>query len=229
LFILGYIAKGMLMLAIWIMFPLAGLSIFLLYSMWHFGQAEYEQENIHNPWQIFLRGFAILSFILATHISETNIIINALSIPSVPDVEGLLSSSLLSESTIALLLISVMLQPRKSTILATVSLILGMFLPLLQAFGVYFVFHHSFLGWQHIKSGLGKTHSELWKISAPFTIGALLVLCWFIYYSQLELTAFAPYFFVFLSCLSFPHVWEMHAFYAAQSITSKQHKNDIIA
>ena len=33
LFIFGYIAKGMLMLAIWIMSPLAGLSIFLFYSM----------------------------------------------------------------------------------------------------------------------------------------------------------------------------------------------------
>ncbi|NBP65256.1 MAG: hypothetical protein EBU66_11450 [Bacteroidetes bacterium] len=229
LFILGYIAKGMLMLAIWIMFPLAGLSIFLLYSMWHFGQAEYEQENIHNPWQIFLRGFAVLSFILATHISETNIIINALSIPSVPDVEGLLSSSLLSESTIALLLISVMLQPRKSTILATVSLILGMFLPLLQAFGVYFVFHHSFLGWNHIKNRLQKTNRELWEISAPFSLTAIATIFLFFINTGYALLDFAPLFFVILSCLSFPHVWEMHAFYTSQSITSKKQKKDIIA
>ncbi|MFM6955964.1 MAG: beta-carotene 15,15'-dioxygenase, Brp/Blh family, partial [Ignavibacteria bacterium] len=149
-FILGYIAKGMIMFVIWIMSPLVGLITFLLYSMWHFGQAEYEQENVHNPWLIFLRGFSILSFILATHMPETNVIINALSIPSIPDTAGLLTSSLLSESSIVLLFMTVFLQPRKSTILSTASLLMGIFLPLLQAFGVYFVFHHSILGWNHM-------------------------------------------------------------------------------
>jgi len=215
LFILGYMAKGIFMLAIWIMSPLLGLIIFLLYSMWHFGQAEYEQENIHNPWLLFLRGFAVLSFILATHIPETNTIINALTIPSIPDTAGLLTSSLLSESSILLLLMTVFIQPRKSTILSTASLLIGIFLPLLQAFGVYFVFHHSFLGWNHLKKGLNKTHLELLELSTPFSITAIGTLFLFFINTGYTLTGFAPLFFVLLSCLSFPHVLEMHTFYGS--------------
>jgi Brp/Blh family beta-carotene 15,15'-monooxygenase len=215
LFILGYMAKGIFMLAIWIMSPLLGLIIFLLYSMWHFGQAEYEQENIHNPWLLFLRGFAVLSFILATHIPETNVIINALSIPSIPDTAGLLTSSLLSESSILLLLMTVFIQPRKSTILSTASLLIGIFLPLLQAFGVYFVFHHSFLGWNHLKKGLQKTDLQLWEISAPFSITAIGTIFLFFINTGYTLTGFTPLFFVLLSCLSFPHVLEMHTFYGS--------------
>ncbi|MFM8840418.1 MAG: beta-carotene 15,15'-dioxygenase, Brp/Blh family, partial [bacterium] len=219
LFILGYVSKGIIMLVIWIMSPLIGLIIFLLYSMWHFGQAEYEQENVHNPWLIFLRGFSILSFILATHMPETNVIINALSIPSIPDTAGLLTSSLLSESSIVLLFMTVFLQPRKSTILSTASLLIGIFLPLLQAFGVYFVFHHSILGWNHMKKGLQKTHMQLWKLSAPFSITAIGTLILFFINSNNDehytFTGFAPLFFMFLSCLSFPHVIEMHSFYGS--------------
>jgi Brp/Blh family beta-carotene 15,15'-monooxygenase len=215
LFILGYVAKGMIMFAIWIISPLVGLIIFLLYSMWHFGQAEYEQENDHNPWLIFLRGFSVLSFILATHIPETNTIINALSIPSIPDTAGLLTSSLLSESSILLLLITVFIQPRKSTILSTASLLMGIFLPLLQAFGVYFVFHHSVLGWNHLKKGLNKTHLELLELSTPFSITAIGTLFLFFINTGYTLTGFAPLFFVLLSCLSFPHVLEMHTFYGS--------------
>ena len=215
LFILGYVAKGMIMLVIWIMSPLIGLIIFLLYSMWHFGQAEYEQENVHNSWLIFLRGFSVLSFILATHIPETNVIINALSIPSIPDTAGLLTSSLLSESSIVLLLMTVFLQPRKSTILSTASLLMGIYLPLLQAFGVYFVFHHSFLGWNHLKKGLNKTHLELLELSTPFSITAIGTLFLFFINTGYTLTGFAPLFFVLLSCLSFPHVLEMHTFYGS--------------
>ncbi|MFM8457094.1 MAG: beta-carotene 15,15'-dioxygenase, Brp/Blh family, partial [Ignavibacteria bacterium] len=214
-FILGYIAKGMIMFAIWIISPLVGLITFLLYSMWHFGQAEYEQEHVHNKGLIFLRGFAVLSFILATHIPETNVIINALSIPSIPDSAGFLTSSLLSESSIALLLMTVFMQPRKSMILSTASLLLGIFLPLLQAFGVYFVFHHSVLGWNHLKQGLQKTHMQLWQLSAPFSITAIGILFLFFINTGYTITGFAPLFFVFLSCLSFPHVLEMHSFYGS--------------
>ena len=215
LFILGYIAKGMIMFAIWIISPIVGLITFLLYSMWHFGQAEYEQEHVHNKGLIFLRGIALLSFILATHIPETNAIINALSIPSIPDSAGLLTSSLLSESSILLLLMTVFIQPRKSTILSTASLLLGIFLPLLQAFGVYFVFHHSVLGWNHLKKGLKKSNIQLWKASAPFSLGAFAILGLFFFSGDLAINEFAPLFFVFLSCLSFPHVLEMHTFYGS--------------
>jgi len=144
--------------------------------MWHFGQAEYEQENVQNPRLIFLRGFAVLSFILATHIPETNTIIYALSIPTIPDSAGFLTSSFLSDSSILLLLITVFIQPRKSTILSTASLLMGIFLPLLQAFGVYFVFHHSVLGWNHLKQGLQKTHMQLWPIFPGCICNSRLVL-----------------------------------------------------
>lgn len=215
LFILGYLAKGMIMLAIWMMSPLIGLIVFLLYSMWHFGQAEYEQENIHNPWLLFLRGFAVLSFILATHIPETNAIINVLSIPSIIDMQGVFTSSFLTELTGTLLILSTLSKVSKTMILGTLSLFIGVKLGLLQAFGVYFVFHHSFMGWNHLKKGLQKSDIQLWKLSAPFSLGAFAILSLFFFSGNLAIHEFAPLFFVFLSCLSFPHVLEMHSFYGS--------------
>ncbi|MFM7158155.1 MAG: hypothetical protein ACKO0Y_10120, partial [Bacteroidota bacterium] len=93
----------------------------------------------------------------------------------------------------------------------------------------YFVFHHSFLGWNHIKNRLQKTNRELWEISAPFSLTAIATIFLFFINTGYTFFDFAPLFFVILSCLSFPHVWEMHVFYAAQSITSKKQKKDIIA
>jgi lycopene beta-cyclase len=213
LFILGYVAKGILMLSIWIISPLLGLIIFLIYSMWHFGQTEYEQENVHNPWLIFLRGFAVLSFILATHIPETNTIINALSIPSIIDMQGVITSSFLTELSFTLLILSTIVKLRRAIILCTLSLLVMMQLDLLQAFGVYFVFHHSYLGWNHLKKGLRKTNLQLWELSAPFSISAIGTLFLFFINTGYTLIDFAPLFFVFLSCISFPHVLEMHSFY----------------
>jgi Brp/Blh family beta-carotene 15,15'-monooxygenase len=215
LFILGYVAKGILMLSIWIISPLLGLIIFLIYSMWHFGQTEYEQENVHNPWLIFLRGFAVLSFILATHIPETNTIINALSISSIIDMQGVITSSFLTELSFTLLILSTIVKLRKSIILCTLSLLVMMQLDLLQVFGVYFVFHHSFLGWNHLKKGLRKTNLQLWELSAPFSISAIGTLFLFFINTGYTLIDFAPLFFVFLSCISFPHVLEMHSFYGS--------------
>ena len=213
LFILGYVAKGILMLSIWIISPLLGLILFLIYSMWHFGQTEYEQENVHNPWLLFLRGFAVLSFILATHIPETNTIINALSIPSIIDMQGVITSSFLTELSFTLLILSTIVKLRRSIILCTLSLLVMMQLDLLQAFGVYFVFHHSYLGWNHLRKGLRKTNLQLWELSAPFSISAIGTLFLFFINTGYTLIDFAPLFFVFLSCISFPHVLEMHSFY----------------
>lgn len=214
-FILRYLAMGLAMFAIWVFSPILGLIIFLFYSMWHFGQAEFEQEDIQKAGLIFLRGFAVLSFILATHIPETNAIINALSIPTISDVHGIFTGSLFFESTLLLLLISSLLTPRFTIILGTLSLIIGMKLQLLQAFGVYFIFHHSFMGWNHLKKGLDKTDSQLWKAAAPFSLGAFGILSLLFISENIAMHEFAPLFFVFLSCLSFPHVVEMHGFYSS--------------
>ena len=88
---------------------------------------------------------------------------------------------------------------------------IGFFLPLIPAFGCYFIFQHSLHGWKHLKNKLALSDFQMWKHALPFTVGAIVLFAVFISLIQ------APnwgQFFIFLSALSFPHVWYMHKSYS---------------
>jgi hypothetical protein len=97
-------------------------------------------------------------------------------------------------------------------------LFVGMYLPLLSAFSLYFIGQHSLNGWRHLKIGLKTNNQTLYLKSLPFNLGAvglLIVSYWlsenyFQFFSPVEM---ATVFFVFLSCISFPHIIWMHKFY----------------
>jgi Brp/Blh family beta-carotene 15,15'-monooxygenase len=89
-------------------------------------------------------------------------------------------------------------------------LFLASCLPLIQAFGVYFVFQHSLYGWGHLKNKLEMTTLQMWKQALPFTLGAFML---FALYYALNPDPNWGLVFIFLSALSFPHVWYMHQSY----------------
>jgi hypothetical protein len=91
-------------------------------------------------------------------------------------------------------------------------------LPLLTSFGLYFIGQHSLNGWIHLKQGLNANSVTLYMKALPFTLGAFLlfgILALVINnsnYSSLE-EHLIPVFFIFISCISFPHVIAMNRFY----------------
>ena len=93
-------------------------------------------------------------------------------------------------------------------------LFVSQWLPLVVAFGIYFIFHHSYNGWSHLKSSLGKSNLELFKNALPFNVGAFALFLFFFLNQDASLESNVSLFFVFISCISFPHILCMHRFYA---------------
>jgi hypothetical protein len=102
--------------------------------------------------------------------------------------------------------------------LSACMLAVGTQLPLPAAFGLYFLGQHSLNGWFHLRKGLNAGNASLFKKAFPFTAGAFLLLGALLYCMEDGLlTAFQESwltgFFIFISCISLPHVIAMHRFY----------------
>jgi lycopene beta-cyclase len=207
-FILEYIAKALVLAGIWYLFPVIGLGLFLLYSAWHFGQADGETWSWSGP-RSMVWGASVLFFLLGTHSQESTAIIQLLSGES---------WTLSLHPLLLLLWLPLAVKERNlSWAWTLIWLSLSSWLPLLIAFGLYFIGHHSWNGWKHITQRMKRSSIWVWKQSLPFHLGAWVLLGLFLWiwpsgHSE-EAFQWAAPFFIFLSCLSFPHVWAMHRFY----------------
>ncbi len=214
IFIVKYLALAALMGICWYFLADGALVIFLLYSAWHFGQADGELWKLNRPTSLLWGGF-LLVYILGTHTVETNVILKsigatefAFSLPYWIVFPWLIWSLIYQKSafTITILWLTVATQ-----------------LPLLLAFGLYFIGQHSVTSWKHISSALNQSNRSIWLHSLPFQLGAWLILALFIFlwptagnYDFGALNKFGV-FFIFISCISFPHVITMNMLYGAKT------------
>jgi hypothetical protein len=101
----------------------------------------------------------------------------------------------------------------------------GSLLPLLPAFGFYFIGLHSWRGWRHLRTGLGMGDVALFKKALPFSTAA-----WLLFIGlgiaaatfDLSFDGWIPVFFVFLAAVSAPHIVMMHRFYGKTSNASSK-------
>jgi lycopene beta-cyclase len=202
-FVLKYLAVAALMGMIWYVSPPAGLCVFLIYSAWHFGETEFSVQGRPPGIVSFFWGLSMLGLILFTHIPELNGVLNELHIPVVPE-----SFHWLSWVAAAMYLVAGGLRG-----LSGLYLFPALILPLLYTFGVYFIADHS------VKSSIQLVHRfqanpmNLYRKAIPFTLGAVLIGLSFYWGGFGEINGATGLFFIFLSCLSFPHVLAMHRFY----------------
>jgi hypothetical protein len=96
-------------------------------------------------------------------------------------------------------------------------------LPLLLAFGTYFIGQHSITSWRHLKQHIQLENKKIWIHSLPFHLGAwfiltLFLLVWPSFQNQFN-TPYSAWgiFFVFISCVSFPHVIFMNKLYKTRN------------
>ncbi len=206
-FIAKYLLASALMGALWFLSPMAGLMVFLLYSAWHFGETEFRQQGRSPGILSVVWGAAMLGMILCSHIPELNSVLRELGIGAVDPSWQFL--------TWVFMAAYVATGWRKG--LMGLYLIPALALPLLHAFGLYFIADHSAKSSAHLLRGFNAAPGKLLLKALPFTAGAL-ILCLFFYQSTLWNTAGATgLFFIFLSCLSFPHVVAMNGFYRRNS------------
>lgn len=216
-FVLSYLLKSALFGIVWWFSSDVALALFILYSAWHFGQADFKEWNLKPRWQSFSWGIVLLSMILFFHVEELSGILQ--------QIPNLAAAHLLQEIpysgvlliqvlTVTIGIILAWLNRSTNLLLTLIYLFMASQLSLLMAFGIYFVLQHSINGWKHLSIGLNKNSSVMWKNALPFTAGGAGIIFYFLLFADQN---YVGLFFIILSCLSLPHVFSMHHFYQLSS------------
>jgi lycopene beta-cyclase len=215
-FVIKYVGIMLLYLLMWQALPTLALTLFLLYSAFHFGQSDIQEWGIlsNRNLKSFFWGLSVLAVIIMSHSHEVNEILSGMRIKS-----PIIPPYTLAYGVAALTLIWGLYEKKHVVFWSICMLIIGMQLPLLSAFGLYFIGQHSLNGWSHLKRGMQAGNKPLFAKALPFTLGAALLLGLLVCMSHIGMLPWKSeqwlsVFFVFLACLSMPHVWAMHRFYS---------------
>ncbi len=202
-FILNYLFKMALMGLVWFVNAYLGLLLFILYSAWHFGEAEFKNLSVSS----FLWGLSLLGCILFAHPQELTEILKEMSVNI--DFINFQWALIFSGGVF----LTTQFSRGIHRICEVLWLPLSLFLPLLSAFGLFFIFNHSVNSSADIIRNYKEPISRLWLKAMPFSLGAFLFLGGFYYFDIWKTDGMTGVFFIFLSCISFPHVFAMHGFY----------------
>lgn len=224
-FIIKYLTVIALYLLLWQVAPMISLLAFVIYSSFHFGESEiiHTNESVKSfgvYLKAFLLGLNILIFIIATHIEESSTIISFLSKESSSIFYEINAPSwylVIPIVSFSYILVQSVISKKKELIGLLFLIAIGTLVPLPLAFGLYFILQHSYNAWIHLQKGLNMNASQLYKKSAAFTLGALvlfIVIAFFVRDTS-NLNAFWANFFVFIACISLPHFVLMHLFYSS--------------
>ena len=223
-FVLKYLAILALYFILWHYFSLFSLIVFVIYSSFHFGESEIEETGLTVSSfgtfvKAFLMGSSILLFIICAHFEESMNIISSISVISFTDNKNI-DFNIYALCIAAISFIYILLQSIISKTYAFLGvifiLLIGIKVPLFFAFGLYFIFQHSYNAWGHLQIGLQLNSASLYKKALPFTLGALFIFVAIVIINSnfiLSLDRFYAYVFIFLACISLPHFLLMHLFY----------------
>jgi lycopene beta-cyclase len=217
-FIARYLFFSALIFIFWIIAPTLSLVLFILYSSWHFGESDIFHWGIikYKITLSWLWGIVLLLFILSSHFSETKEIIAQLGI-NLPSVLNQFVFFINGGLIVTAVILSIVSKSR-NMFFSLMILILASQLPLLTAFGLYFIGQHSINSWFQIKNGLKTTNKQLLLKALPFTLGALFLFAILVYFINKDVLKIENYnlvafIFIFISCISLPHILVMHNFY----------------
>jgi lycopene beta-cyclase len=217
-FVLKYIGVSLIFLSLWYLSANVALLFFLAYSIWHFGQCDFQEwsPNKSNTMKNILWGTTLFGILLIGHQEETNRILSNLHTLEFPFTNS--QATILTSVMLLFSLVWSIIERRTSFFLTVCMLYVACQLPLLSAFSLYFIGQHSLNGWRHLKIGLKTNNQTLYLKSLPFNLGAigLLVVTYWLsenYFHFFSPVKMASIFFVFLSSISFPHILWMHHFY----------------
>jgi lycopene beta-cyclase len=216
-FITKYLLIMALNFTLWIISPILALTLFLLYSSYHFGESELEclgeyTHTLKATLKSALIGALILFIVVFGHWQESlNILkhIDGLWPKNTIEIPVNSSTFYASRSFAFIGLFLCLYQNKIHFFKLALILFIGLFLPLVASFSLYFIGQHSFNAWQVLKKGLALNSFQLYKKALPFTLGALAVFICILSFNSISeflLQNIWSNFFIFLSCISLPHV-----------------------
>lgn len=210
-FVARYLGIMALVILLWLISPILGLILFLIYSAWHFGETDLIEWKRSNKLLSFFWGTLLLSLILLSHLPEVNVVMRQMNISDWP-VSTTIAASLVQLLFFVATLAALWFRSG-AWVLSIISLAIGTQLPLAVSFGVYFVLQHSITGWTHLKEKEGWSHAGMFVKALPFTAGAITIFLILFQFDRSSLLSWSGYFLIFLSALSLPHVYFMSRLY----------------
>lgn len=209
-FIFKYLGVMSMAYLVWLISPTVALVTFVLYSAWHFGETDIQEWKINSRFVGFLWGLLMFSALFFSHVSELNVILTALNVQALPSELpwlGLFIWSLIVSFILA------RLHQSLPWLLLTCFLALSYWLPLVMAFAIYFVFHHSWSGWKHLRTSFKESNWSLFKTALPFNLGAFVLFVALFLNTGMSWDYNIAQIFIFISCISLPHILSMSYFY----------------
>jgi lycopene beta-cyclase len=222
-FIFQYLGIAFLYFLLWVIAPKLSFYFFLLFSIWHFGSTDILEWCVgkNKAFKSWFWGTLVFGIILFGHFNETKNILLNMNV----DLSAMNESMAFYIYVVSIFaaIVLAIFENKKQIYLAVAMIFLANQLPLLISFGIYFIGQHSFTGWLHLKKGLNANNLNLTKKALPFTFGSLLLFIVLIVCIQLNLVSqinnnLLSLFFIFIACISFPHVLAMNMFYKKTSL-----------
>lgn len=225
-FVLQYVCIIAAYFALWHWLPVFSLLLFIAYSAYHFGESEMVEmrvslDSVAQKLYAFIIGLSILLFIIFSHLETSLLVLNHINGVS-SFIQGVdfysYKNAVLAISYFSI--VPLWWISKKTCMYLMLILVLGMQMPLMLAFGLYFVGSHSINAWGHIASKLKTPTKKLYLQSLPFNLGALFIFAIFLYLQSANarlIQSYAATFFIFLACVSLPHIILMHLFYKKEA------------
>ena len=211
-YVLMYLGLGALILGVFSISPWGGLLLFLGYSMWHFGEADFAHWRLGRSGMALLWGCYVLGSLLGSHVHEMVTILREMKVTFPFDLGAFDSLGMWWILFGGAFFIG--WKRNRSMIPSVLSLLILSALPLIPAFTVFFIFQHSLHGWKKLKELNPESDEQRWIKALPFTLGACLLFGVNAYFESFSWGQV----FIFLAALSFPHVVLMATLYRKTSI-----------
>lgn len=217
-FVIKYLGLMAMVYVLWVLSPGIAVFSFILYSAWHFGETDTQEWGIYSPVIGLCWGVLFFIGLFASHLQELN---GFLSLLGAGTIDVYINPKDIFLASLALSLVIASYNKSMQWIFLLAFLFLSQWMPLVISFGIYFIFHHSYKGWSHLKQALGESDVSLFKNALPFNLGAMVLFFIFFLNPSATFEANTSVFFVFISCISFPHIFCMHRFYTLKKTSQK--------
>lgn len=225
-FVVQYVIIIAAYFTVWQWFPVFSLILFIAYSAYHFGESEMVEmkvslATISQKLFAFVIGLSILLFIIFSHLETSILVLN--NMKGVSSFIETIDLYQYKNSVLAITYFSLLPLwwiSKKTCLFLMAILLLGTQMPLMLAFGLYFIGSHSINAWGHIAGKLRIGPQKLYLASIPFNAGAVVIFSVFLYLQHANaqlIQSYAATFFVFLACVSLPHIILMHLFYKKEA------------
>jgi len=217
-FVIKYLGLMAMVYVLWVISPGIAVFSFILYSAWHFGETDTQEWEIYSAAIGLCWGVLFFIGLFASHLPELN---GVLSLLGAGAIDVYINPKDIFLASLALSFVIASYNKSMQWIFLLAFLFLSQWMPLVISFGIYFIFHHSYKGWSHLKQALGESDVSLFKNALPFNLGAMVLFFIFFLNPSATFEANTSVFFVFISCISFPHIFCMHRFYSLKKTSQK--------